>query len=69
MNSQPPYPYRNKYMEINCESAAAVPIINASAKKVSRQGTQLTRETIGLPLFRYSMVYTHTSFSQEICPF
>ena len=47
-------------MEINFDSAAAVPIINVPAKKVSPQG---------LPLIRYSMVYTHTSWSQEISPF
>ena len=46
-------------MEINFDSAAAVPIINVPAKKVSPQG---------LPLIRYSMVYTHTSWSQEISP-
>ena len=44
-------------MEINCESAAAVLIVNVPAKKVSPQGTHLTREKIGLPLIRYSMVY------------
>ena len=47
-------------MEINFDSAAAVPIINVPAKKVSPQGTSLTREMNGLPLIRYSMVYTHT---------
>ena len=31
--SQPPFPYRNKYMEINFDSAAAMPIINVPAKK------------------------------------
>ena len=50
-------------MEINFDSAAAMPIINVPAKKVSSQGTPLTREMIGLPLIRYSMVYTHTSWS------
>ena len=44
--SQPPFPYRNKYMKINFDSAAAVPIINVPAKKVSPQGTPLTREMI-----------------------
>ena len=50
-------------MEINFDSAAVVPIINVPAKKVSPQGTPLTREMIGLPLIRYSIVYTHTSWS------
>ena len=50
-------------MEINFDSAAAVPIINVPAKKVSPQGTSLTREMNGLPIIRYSMVYTHTSWS------
>ena len=50
-------------MEINFDSAAAMPIINVPAKKVSPQGTPLGREMIGLPLIRYSMVYTHTSWS------
>ena len=36
-------------MEINFDSATAVPIINVPTKKVSRQGTLLTREMIGLP--------------------
>ena len=55
-------------MEINFESAAAVPIINVPAKKVSPQDTQLTRKMIGLPLIRYSMVYTHTSWSLRKSP-
>ena len=63
-----PFPYRNKYMETNCESAAAVFIVNVPAKKVSLQGTQLTKEMIGLPLIRYSMVYTHTSWSLRRSP-
>ena len=55
-------------MEINFDSAAAVPIINVPAKKVSPQGTPLTREIIGLPLIRYSMVYTRTSWSLRKSP-
>ena len=57
-------------MEINFDSAAAVPIINVPAKKVSPQGTSLTREMNGLSLIRYSMVYSHTSWSlmQQISP-
>ena len=55
-------------MEINFDSAAAVPIINVPAKKVSPQGTPLTREMIGLPLIRYSMVYTRTSWSLRKSP-
>ena len=57
-------------MEINFDSAAAVPIINVPAKKVSPQGTSLTREMNGVALIRYSMVYTHTIklVSQEISP-
>ena len=55
-------------MEINFDSPAAVPIINVPAKKVSPQGTPLTREMIGLPLIRYSMVYTHTSWSLRKSP-
>ena len=55
-------------MEINFDSAAFVPIINVPAKKVSPQGTPLTREMIGLPLIRYSMVYTHTSWSLRKSP-
>ena len=55
-------------MEINFDSAAAVPIINVPAKKVSPQGTSLTREMNGLPLIRYSMVYTHTSWSLRKSP-
>ena len=57
-------------MEINFDSATAVPIINVPAKKVSPQGTSLTREMIGLPLIRYSMVYTHTSWfiSKSLLP-
>ena len=63
-----PFPYRNKYMEINCESAAAMLIVNVPAKKVGPQGTQLTKEMSGLPLIRYSMVYTHTSWSLRKSP-
>ena len=56
-------------MEINFDSAAALPIINVPAKKVSRQGTPLTREMIGLPcIIKYSMVYTHTSWSLRKSP-
>ena len=55
-------------MEINFDSAAAVPIINVPAKKVSPQGASLTREMNGLPLLRYSMVYTHTSWSLRKSP-
>ena len=46
----------------------AVPIINVPAKKVSPQGTSLTREMNGFPLIRYSMVYTHTSWSLRKSP-
>ena len=56
--SSMPFPYRNKYMEINCESVAAVPIMNVPVKKVSCQGMPLSREMIGSPLIRCSMVYT-----------
>ena len=58
-------------MGINFDSAAAVPIINVPAKKVSPQGTSLTREMNGLPLFlpfSYSVVYTHTSWSLRKSP-
>ena len=55
-------------MKINCESTAAVPIINVPAKKVSPQGTPLTREVTGSPLIRYSMVYTHTNWSLRKSP-
>ena len=55
-------------MGINFDSAAAVPIINVPAKKVSPQGTSLTREMNGLPLIRYSVVYTHTSWSLRKSP-
>ena len=56
-------------MEINFDSAAAVPIINVpAAKKVSPQGTSLTREMNGLPLIRYSVVSTYTSWSLRKSP-
>ena len=55
-------------MEINFDSAAAVPIINVPAKKVSPQGTSLTREMNGLPLIIYSMAYTRTSWSLRKSP-
>ena len=32
-----PFPYRNKYMEINCKSAAAMLIVNVPAKKLLHQ--------------------------------
>ena len=56
-------------MEINFDSAAAVPIINVPAKKVSPQGTSLTREmvyhSLDIPWFTPTQV---GQVSQEISP-